>query len=228
MAEGMPYFKAQKTPVETFEESLEDIESQASLLFDEFLRLPQTANNKLGSNRAKSDISDSPVIPDEKVFKPGAIESNEAEEDDVVPDCEVVMKGFHALPSPPVPQAVRQPQDPNITKLAQQMQQAGDALYDQYGARVDGVQSHLVKYVLDNAANLTYERLSREIDNMVGRDRSWTNFVMAMQVGKRVCVETSKACSAVTRHFQQYISHSYSQAMQQAGGVAPFVKSRGH
>lgn len=73
MAEGMPYFKAQKTPVETFEESLEDIESQASLLFDEFLRLPQTANNKLGSNRAKSDISDSPVIPDEKVFKPGKI-----------------------------------------------------------------------------------------------------------------------------------------------------------
>jgi len=71
------------------------------------------------------------------IFHSGAIESNEAEEDDVVPDCEVVMKGFHAVPSPPVPQAVRQPQDPNITKLAQQMQQAGDALIDRYGARVD-------------------------------------------------------------------------------------------
>ena len=82
-----------------------------------------------------------------------------------------------------------------------------------------GVQSHLVKYVFDNAANLTYERLSREIDNMVGQDRSWTNFVMAMNVGKRVCLETSKACSAVTSYFQRYVSHSYSQAMQQAGGV---------
>jgi len=71
------------------------------------------------------------------IFHSGAIESDEAEEDDVVPDCEVVMKGFHAVPSPPVPQAVRQPQDPNMTKLAQQMQQAGDALCNRYGARVD-------------------------------------------------------------------------------------------
>lgn len=77
----------------------------------------------------------------------------------------------------------------------------------------------MVKYILDNAANLTYERLSREIDNMVGRDRSWTNFAMAMCVGKRVCLETSKACGAVTSYFQRYVSQSYSEAMQQAGGV---------
>jgi len=84
---------------------------------------------------------------------------------------------------------------------------------------LQGVQSHLVQYVFDNAANLTYERLSREIDNMVGQDRSWSNFVLAMNVGKRVCLETSKVCGVVTSYFQRYVSHSYSQAMQQAGGV---------
>lgn len=228
MAEGMPYFKPQKTPVESCEESLKEIECQACLLFEEFLRLPQTANYRLGSNRAMSEASDSPVISDEKMFKRGAIESDEAEQDDVVPDCEVRAKGFHMVPSPPAPEVVRQPQDPQITKLAQQMQQAGDALYQRYGDRVDGVQSHLIQYVLDNAANLTYERLSREIDNMVGQDRNWSNFVMAMNVAKRVCLETSKASSAVKSYFQHYISHSYSQAMQQAGGVAPFVKSKGN
>ena len=87
------------------------------------------------------------------------------------------------------------------------------------GFLLQGVQSHLVQIVLDNAANLTYERLSREIDNMVGQDRSWSNFVMAMNVGKRVCLETSKACSAVTSYFRRYISQSYSEAMQEAGGV---------
>ena len=84
---------------------------------------------------------------------------------------------------------------------------------------LQGVQSHLIQYVLVNAADLTYERLSREIDNMVGQDRNWSNFVMAMNVAKRVCLETSKASSAVKGYFQHYISHSYSQAMQQAGGV---------
>lgn len=227
----MPYFKPQKTPVESCEESLKEIESQACLLFEEFLRLPQPANFRLRSNRAMteaSEASDSPVISDEKVCKRDAIESDEAEQDDVVTDCEVRAKGFHTVPSPPAPEAVRQPQDPQIAKLAQQMQQAGDALYQRYGDRVDGVQSHLIQYVLDNAADLTYERLSREIDNMVGQDRNWSNFVMAMNVAKRVCSETSKASSAVKGYFQHYISHSYSQAMQQAGGVAPFVKSKGN
>jgi len=71
MAEGMPYFKPHKTPVESSEESLNDIESQASLLFEEFLRLP--ANYRLGSNRARAEASDSPVISDEKMFKRGKI-----------------------------------------------------------------------------------------------------------------------------------------------------------
>ena len=71
------------------------------------------------------------------IFHSGAIESDEAEQDDVVTDCEVRAKGFHTVPSPPAPEAVRQPQDPQIAKLAQQMQQAGDALYQRYGDRVD-------------------------------------------------------------------------------------------
>ena len=70
-------------------------------------------------------------------FYSDAVESDEAEQDDLVPDCEVHAKGFHMVPTPPVPEAVQQPQDPQIAKLAQQMQQAGDALYHRYGDRVD-------------------------------------------------------------------------------------------
>lgn len=70
-------------------------------------------------------------------FHSGAIESDEVEQDDVVPDCEVRAKSFHMVPSPPAPGAVRQPQDPQMTRLAQQMQKAGDALYERYGDRVD-------------------------------------------------------------------------------------------
>ena len=69
-------------------------------------------------------------------FHPGATESDEAEQDDMVPDCEVRAKGFHMVPSPPA-QRVRQSQDPQMAKLAQQMQKAGDALYERYGDRVD-------------------------------------------------------------------------------------------
>lgn len=72
MAEGMPYFKPHKTPVECSEESLDDIEKQASLLFEEFLRLPQTANVTLYSQRAVQEDSDSPLARNEKKkFKQG-------------------------------------------------------------------------------------------------------------------------------------------------------------
>lgn len=66
MAEGMPYFKLPKAPVESCAESLADIEQQASLLFEEFLRLPQPANAKLNLKRSKAEASDSPVILEEK------------------------------------------------------------------------------------------------------------------------------------------------------------------
>ena len=88
-----------------------------------------------------------------------------------------------------------------------------------------GAESHLVSYILNNAAGLTYEQLSKEIDNMVGRDRSWTNFIMAMYLGKRVCLETTKACSTVKDYFERYVSQSYSHAMQQAGGMVSELKN---
>lgn len=107
------------------------------------------------------------------------------------------------------------------------MQQAGDALYQQYGDRVDGVQTHLVSYVLDNAADLTYDRFSKEIDNMIGRDRNWTNLIFAYYVGKRVCLMTSGACGAVKGYFEQYLGRSYRRPMQEAGGIALFVDPKG-
>lgn len=84
---------------------------------------------------------------------------------------------------------------------------------------LQSTQNHLVSFVLSNAAHLTYERLSKEIDNMVGRDRSWSNFVLAYSVGRRVVMETSKACSTVSEYFSRYVSQSYSPAIQQAGGM---------
>ena len=62
MADGMPYFKSHKTPVENSEESLEDIEKQACLLFEEFLRIAEPAGSAGGLLHAKSEHSDSPVV----------------------------------------------------------------------------------------------------------------------------------------------------------------------
>ena len=58
----MPYFKSQKTPVENSEESLEDIEKQACLLFEEFLRITEPASSVGQLRHAKSEHSDSPVV----------------------------------------------------------------------------------------------------------------------------------------------------------------------
>ena len=84
---------------------------------------------------------------------------------------------------------------------------------------LQGVQTHLVSYVLDNAADLTYDRFSKEIDNMIGRDRNWTNLIFAYYVGKRVCLMTSDACSTVKGYFEQYLGRSYRRPMQEAGGI---------
>ena len=50
---SIPIFKAHKTPVESCDESLEEIEKQASLLFEEFLRIPQPAGRLATQLRSK-------------------------------------------------------------------------------------------------------------------------------------------------------------------------------
>ena len=64
-----------------------------------------------------------------------AVEDDEGMQDDMVPDCEVFVKG--SVPLPPAPQAARPPPDPTIAKLALQMQKVGDAFHEQYQGRVD-------------------------------------------------------------------------------------------
>ena len=64
----------------------------------------------------------------------GDFECCEADDDDLVPDSEIVFKGSSHVPSPGV---ASPPLDPKIQNLARQMQQAGDALYQQYEGRVE-------------------------------------------------------------------------------------------
>lgn len=211
MEEGMPISKIHKTPVECFDESLEVIERQASELFEEFLRLPQPAER-----RASTRLRTSRGIPRE---------SDEADEDDVVPDSLQIAQGNPVAPSPVTFERTQSTADPEIQRLARQMQQAGDALCTDYKGRFEGNKNCLVNFVLENAASLTYDRLCTEIDSVVGRDRSWSNFAMVMCLGKRVAEETTRVCGSVSQHFKRYISKSYSPSIRQAGGMDNFMRN---
>lgn len=209
MEEGMPISKIHRTPVECFDESLEVIERQASELFEEFLRLPQPAEWR-GSTRLRTSRG----IPRE---------SDEADEDDMVPDSVQIAQG-----NPVAPVTFERTQstaDPEIQRLARQMQQAGDALCTTYKGRFEGNKNCLVTFVLENAASLTYDRLCAEIDSVVGRDRSWSNFAMVMCLGKRVAEETTRVCGSVSQHFKRYIGKSYGPSIRQAGGMDNFMRS---
>lgn len=206
----MPILKIHKRPVECFDESLEVIERQASELFEEFLRLPQPAER-----RASTRLRTSRGIPRE---------SDEADEDDVVPDS-MPAPGNSVAPPSVTFEGTESTADPEIQRLARQMQQAGDALCTTYKGRFEGNKNCLVNFVLENAASLTYDRLCTEIDSVVGRDRSWSNFAMVFCLGKRVAMETTRACGSVSEYFSRYIGKSYGPSIRQAGGMENFVRS---
>ena len=65
-----------------------------------------------------------------------------------------------------------------------------------------------------SAADLTYDTFSKEVDKLIGRDRSWTNMVLTFYVGKRVVTRAKE----VKNYFEQYI-RSYNPVLQQAGGL---------
>lgn len=70
-------------------------------------------------------------------FVLGVRECSESyEEDDMVPDSQIMEKGPAESRTPLPATGVEQPADPTIQKLAHQMQLAGDALTSQYGRHV--------------------------------------------------------------------------------------------
>ena len=70
-------------------------------------------------------------------FVLGVRECSESyEEDDMVPDSQIMEKGPAESKTPLQATVVGRPADPTIQKLAHQMQLAGDALTSQYGSRV--------------------------------------------------------------------------------------------
>lgn len=70
-------------------------------------------------------------------FVLGVKECSESdEEDDMVPDSQIMEKGYAESRTPLPARGVEQPADPTIQKLAHQMQLAGDALTTQYGRHV--------------------------------------------------------------------------------------------
>lgn len=70
-------------------------------------------------------------------FVLGVKECSESyEEDDMVPDSQIMEKGYAESRTPLPATGVEQPADPTIQKLAHQMQLAGDALTKQYEGRV--------------------------------------------------------------------------------------------
>lgn len=70
-------------------------------------------------------------------FVLGVKECSESyEEDDMVPDSQIMEKGYAESRTPLPATGVDQLADPTIQKLAHQMQLAGDALTTQYGRHV--------------------------------------------------------------------------------------------
>jgi len=76
-----------------------------------------------------------------------------------------------------------------------------------------------LQLVKQEAANLTYERFSQAVDDLVGKDKDWTSFVFAFCVGKRIVKHSQEFYSTTKNYFQQYIAQSYSQTLRESGGV---------
>ena len=80
------------------------------------------------------------------------------------------------------------------------------------------VEGKLIQLVQQEATNLTYERFSTAIDNLVGQDKNWTNFVFACCVGKRILKHSNEVFTYAKGHFQQYVQ-SYSTTIQETGDL---------
>ena len=76
----------------------------------------------------------------------------------------------------------------------------------------------LQRIITDTAFDASYNSFSSAVDNIVGEERTWTNFMVVMCLSKRLISHTATAGTAVANNFRRYLG-SYTDVVAESGGV---------
>ncbi|XP_001628884.2 uncharacterized protein LOC5508285 [Nematostella vectensis] len=216
-----------KIPVEHSDLPINQVADDICELFEEFLRLDEPLlkhwDDSLGPSLLTA-AADSPMLG---FSRSHAIENEESfDDDDNVPDCQALERPSQASAQTAGPAderpAIRVTNE-RTHQLAAELQRAGDALCHQYEGRVKEVESKLLQLVTQEAKDLTYDRFCRAADDLVGKDKNWTNFVFITTVAKRLCRHSKDALRYGKNHFERYVT-TFTPTIQASGGVEKFVK----
>jgi len=118
------------------------------------------------------------------------------------------------------------PTDEQIAEAALKIAQVGDRIQEEYGSKMSRLDQDIQNFVRECGQNLTYELFAAHVNELVGQDRSWTNFMFILHLSRRIVLTAGTGASLVRRFFGTYIAHAFREEVASNDNVATFVQAK--
>ena len=81
------------------------------------------------------------------------------------------------------------------------------------------IEGDLIKYVARHGRDLAYEVFAVHVNELIGQDRNWTNFMFVMHLSRRVVISTQTIGSYVAGYFRQFIPAAFAEQIAERNNV---------
>lgn len=81
------------------------------------------------------------------------------------------------------------------------------------------MEGDLIKYVARHGRDLAYEMFAVHVNELIGQDRNWTNFMFVMHLSRRVVISTQTIGSHVAGLFRQFIPAAFAEQIAERNNV---------
>ncbi|XP_057313509.1 uncharacterized protein LOC130654878 isoform X2 [Hydractinia symbiolongicarpus] len=117
------------------------------------------------------------------------------------------------------------PTEAQLREAAQTIANVGDQIEREYGGRMQIVEEDLKTFLRTNG-NLSYEVFAAHVNDLIGEDRNWTNFMFIMHLSKRVITTTKSVSVNTFAYFRQFVGSAFAEQVAQQEDVVNFVKKK--
>jgi len=118
------------------------------------------------------------------------------------------------------------PSEESLKEAAVMIQHVGDKIQEEYGNKLNRLQVELIQYVHQTGRDLTYEQFAVHVNDLIGEDRNWTNFMFAMHLAKRVATQTQTIGNNSYDFFRRFIGAAFAERIVENQDVVNFVQQR--
>lgn len=117
------------------------------------------------------------------------------------------------------------PTEDQLKEAASFIATIGDEIDKKYGSMLKKCEKDLIDYLKEHGRNMAYETFAAHVNDLIGEDRNWTNFMCVMHLSRRVIIGTQALGTNAINYFRRFIPEAFAEQIAESHDVVNFVNN---